>query len=131
MAPGAPASPDPVRNGLLALASSLLLGIGFAFFLEYLDDSLRSPQEVEQVSGLLWTFAELSGRLRCPKAKRGSRETGKEPNILRLRGKAKLRRARKEYESDDLSGQLVTITSIPPATLGTTTVSVQPWHTLL
>ena len=37
------------------------------------------------------------------------RETGKEPNILRLRRRAKLRRARKEYEYDDLSGRLVTI----------------------
>jgi capsular polysaccharide biosynthesis protein len=53
VAPAAPVSSDLVRNGLLALAIGLLLGLGVAFVLEYLDDNLRSPEEVEQVSGLL------------------------------------------------------------------------------
>ncbi len=52
VAPDTPVSSDPVRNALLALAIGLVLGLGVAFFLEYLDDSLRSPEEVEQVSGL-------------------------------------------------------------------------------
>jgi len=51
-APDAPISPAPVRNGLVALAIGLMLGIGLAFLLEYLDDSWRSPEEVEQVSGV-------------------------------------------------------------------------------
>jgi capsular polysaccharide biosynthesis protein len=50
--PNAPISPNPVRNGLVALAMGLMLGIGLAFLLEYLDDSWRSPEEVEQVSGV-------------------------------------------------------------------------------
>jgi capsular polysaccharide biosynthesis protein len=50
--PDTPVSPDPVRNGLLALALGLMFGIGLAFVTEYLDDSWRSPEEVEQVSGL-------------------------------------------------------------------------------
>jgi capsular polysaccharide biosynthesis protein len=50
--PNAPISPDPVRNGLVALAMGLMLGIGLAFLLEHLDDSWRSPEEVEQVSGV-------------------------------------------------------------------------------
>lgn len=45
-------SPDPVRNGALALVLGLMLGVGLAFLLEYLDDSWRSPEEVEQVSGV-------------------------------------------------------------------------------
>lgn len=69
VAPGAPVSPDPVRNGLLALAIGLLLGLGVAFFLEYLDDSLRSPQEVEQVSGLL-NFGMIR-KFKVPKGKTG------------------------------------------------------------
>jgi capsular polysaccharide biosynthesis protein len=69
VAPGAPVSPDPVRNGLLALAIGLLLGLGVAFFLEYLDDSLRSPQEVEQVSGLL-NFGIIR-TFKVPKGKTG------------------------------------------------------------
>jgi capsular polysaccharide biosynthesis protein len=50
--PRAPVSPDPVRNGVLALALGLMLGAGLAFLLEYLDDQWRSPGEVEQVSGV-------------------------------------------------------------------------------
>lgn len=50
--PGSPISPNLVRNGLLALVVGLMLGVGFAFLLEYLDDTWRSPEEVEQVSGV-------------------------------------------------------------------------------
>jgi capsular polysaccharide biosynthesis protein len=49
--PDEPVSPKPVRNGLLALLLGLMLGAGLAFLLEYLDDTWRSPEELEQVSG--------------------------------------------------------------------------------
>lgn len=51
-APDTPVSPNPLRNGLLALALGLMLGVGLALLLEYLDDSWRSPEEAEQVSGV-------------------------------------------------------------------------------
>lgn len=77
MAPGDPVSPNPVRNGLLAMAIGLLLGLGIALFLEYLDDSLRSPQEVEQVSGLLnfgiiRTFKVPKGKTRSARNRKGA-----------------------------------------------------------
>ncbi len=50
--PETPVSPDPVKNGLLALGLGLIVGTGLAFLLEYLDDTWRSPEEVEQVSGI-------------------------------------------------------------------------------
>ncbi len=50
--PDAPVSPNPLRNGLLALGLGLMLGTGLAFLLEYLDDRWRSPEEVERVSGV-------------------------------------------------------------------------------
>ena len=51
--PPAPEDPDPLRNGLGALAMGLMLGIGLAFLLEYLHLSgLHSPEKVEQVSGV-------------------------------------------------------------------------------
>jgi len=50
--PDAPASPHPGRNALLALVLGLMLGTGLAVLLEYLDDSWRSPEEAEQVSGV-------------------------------------------------------------------------------
>ena len=52
VAPDHPVSPNPLRNGFVALVLGLLLGVGLAFLLEYLDDSWRSPAEVEQISGV-------------------------------------------------------------------------------
>lgn len=52
VAPDEPVEPNPLRNGLLALFMGLMLGVGLAFLLEYLDDSWRSPDEVQQVSGV-------------------------------------------------------------------------------
>jgi capsular polysaccharide biosynthesis protein len=50
--PSDPVSPRPLRNGFVALVLGLVFGVGLAFLLEYLDESWRSPQEVEQVSGV-------------------------------------------------------------------------------
>jgi capsular polysaccharide biosynthesis protein len=50
--PTVPVSPEPMRNGLLALLLGLVLGAGLALLLEYLDDSWNSPEEVEQISGI-------------------------------------------------------------------------------
>jgi len=50
--PEDPVSPDLLRNGLLALMLGLMPGLGLAFLLEYLDDSWRSPEEAERISGV-------------------------------------------------------------------------------
>jgi capsular polysaccharide biosynthesis protein len=59
--PSSPVSPNPARNGLLGLVLGLMIGVGLAFLLDYLDDDWRSPDEVEQVSrvptfGVIPTF---------------------------------------------------------------------------
>jgi capsular polysaccharide biosynthesis protein len=50
--PETPVSPDPVRNGIIALLLGGILGVGLAFLLEYVDDSWNSPEEVEEVTGV-------------------------------------------------------------------------------
>jgi capsular polysaccharide biosynthesis protein len=60
-----------LRNALAALAVGLMLGIGLAFLLEYLDDSWRSPEELEQVTGVP-TFAVVP----LFKAPKGNKEFG-------------------------------------------------------
>lgn len=50
--PTSPSSPRPLLYGLLAFSLGALIGISLAFVLEYLDDSWRSVDEVEKVSGL-------------------------------------------------------------------------------
>jgi capsular exopolysaccharide synthesis family protein len=49
--PFRPVSPDHVRNGILAGIVGLLLGVGFAFLRERLDDRLRGRQDLEDHLG--------------------------------------------------------------------------------
>jgi capsular polysaccharide biosynthesis protein len=49
--PETPVSPDPIRNGIIALVLGSLLGVVLAFVLEYVSNSWDSPEEVEEVSG--------------------------------------------------------------------------------
>ena len=50
--PGGPFSPSYRRNALLGLFLGLAFGIGLSFFLEYLDRSIRTTEQVEQYLGL-------------------------------------------------------------------------------
>jgi capsular polysaccharide biosynthesis protein len=50
--PEAPIEPNPIRNGMLALGLGLMLGVGLALLLEYLDDGWRSTEEVERTLGV-------------------------------------------------------------------------------
>lgn len=64
----APLPAVPVGSGwqlqvLLAAAIGLALGVGAAFLLEYLDDTLKTPEEVAKVTGLttVGTIVRISG----------------------------------------------------------------------
>lgn len=72
--PDEPVSPNPLRNGGLAFAFSLLLGLGLAFLLEYLDDSWDSPEEMERVSGVP-TFGVIP-RFEAPDSAASQRKKG-------------------------------------------------------
>jgi polysaccharide biosynthesis transport protein len=51
--PQEPFEPTPIRNAVLAVVLGLLLGIGLAFLLDYLDDSVKSKEDFERaVPGL-------------------------------------------------------------------------------
>ena len=50
--PETPVSPDPIRNGILALALGSILGVVLAFLLEYVGDSWNSKEEAEEISGV-------------------------------------------------------------------------------
>jgi capsular polysaccharide biosynthesis protein len=69
--PAEPVSPNPVRNGLLALALGLMLGVGLAFLLEYLDDTWHSPEEAEMISGV--PTLGVIPKLKVAKGRRGGR----------------------------------------------------------
>ena len=50
--PETPLSPDPIRNGIIALVLGSLLGVVLAFLLEFVSDRWNSRDEVEEVSGV-------------------------------------------------------------------------------
>jgi polysaccharide biosynthesis transport protein len=47
-----PYKPDIPRNALIGLLLGLMAGLALAFLLEYLDDSIKFPDEVERFTGL-------------------------------------------------------------------------------
>jgi uncharacterized protein involved in exopolysaccharide biosynthesis len=50
--PKVPVAPRKARNILIAAVAGLIVGVGLAFFLEYYDTSIRTPEEVERYLGL-------------------------------------------------------------------------------
>ncbi len=50
--PGSPVRPRPVQNLMLALVLGLAAGVGFAFLIETLDNTLKSPADVESFLGI-------------------------------------------------------------------------------
>jgi capsular exopolysaccharide synthesis family protein len=50
--PGSPISPQPLRNTALAAVVGAMLGVGAIFLLEYLDDTVHTPQEIERLLGV-------------------------------------------------------------------------------
>ena len=46
--PSAPISPTPVRNGILALVIGLIFGCSLALFIEYIDNTVKSPDDVDK-----------------------------------------------------------------------------------
>ncbi len=50
--PDHPVSPNIMRNILISLLWGLFLGLGLAFTVEFMDTSLKSPEDVEKLTGL-------------------------------------------------------------------------------
>lgn len=58
-----PSSPRILLNALLAAIVGLMLAIGVAFLIDYLDDTMKSPEDVEVATGLptLGTIIRMKG----------------------------------------------------------------------
>jgi polysaccharide biosynthesis transport protein len=84
--PARPASPKILLNFVLSLVTGLGLGIGLAFFFEYLDKSVKTPEDMHQATGvpavgLIPAFVLESGHLRVIRGN-GADETSPIPMEL-------------------------------------------------
>jgi polysaccharide biosynthesis transport protein len=52
LAPSSPSRPQKARNILLAVLVGLVGGVGLALFREYLDNTVKSPDDIEALTGL-------------------------------------------------------------------------------
>jgi polysaccharide biosynthesis transport protein len=69
--PGAPIQPQPLRSGMLGAASGLLIMGAIAFLVEYLDDTLKTPEDITRFLNL--PVIGLIGEMDRSKGKKGSR----------------------------------------------------------
>ena len=52
LTPSSPSRPQRARNILLAILVGLVGGVGLALFREYLDNTIKSPDDIEALAGL-------------------------------------------------------------------------------
>ncbi|MEW6154494.1 MAG: polysaccharide biosynthesis tyrosine autokinase [Actinomycetota bacterium] len=64
--PSGPFSPQPIRTAAVALVLGLLLGVGLVFLLDYLDDTIKTKDDLERASGLpvIGLIPEVAGTRR-------------------------------------------------------------------
>jgi polysaccharide biosynthesis transport protein len=119
-APLAPSSPRVLLNTLLAALVGLLLALGIAFTMEYLDDTVKSPEDVESATGLatLGTVLKMKGE-------KGRSEFYRLATLLYPRGPAaeayRTLRTNLEFASVDEPVKTLLVTSSIPSEGKTTT----------
>jgi capsular exopolysaccharide synthesis family protein len=117
-----PSSPRVLLNTLLAALIGLMLAFGVAFLMEYLDDTLKSPQDVETITGLptLGTIIRMKGD-------EGRSEIYRLATILYPRSPAaeayRTLRTNIEFASVDSPTRVILITSAIPGEGKTTTAA--------
>ena len=47
-----PIKPDPILNMAIAAVIGMMLGVGITFLLEYLDTTIKTEQDIEELLGL-------------------------------------------------------------------------------
>ena len=80
LAPASPSRPQKTRNILLAVLMGLVGGVGLALFREYLDNTVKSPDDIEALTGLpsLAVVPSLPGLNATGRLSRLAREAGTE-----------------------------------------------------
>lgn len=110
VAPGAPVSPRRLLNILLAAIVGLLLGAAIVFVMEYMDDTIKNADDVQEVVGL-----PTLGLVLQIKGERGRKEMHRLVTLLYPRSAAaesyKTLRANTEFASVDAPIRTLLVTS--------------------
>ena len=120
--PEAPASPRVLLNTLLAALVGLLLALAIAYTMEYLDDTVKSSEDVEAATGLatLGTVLKMKGE-------GGRKEIYRLAALLYPRGPAaeayRTLRTNLEFATVDEPARALLVTSAIPSEGKTTTAS--------
>lgn len=86
MVPATPARPSKSRNIGLALLVGLVGGIGLALLREYMDNTVKTPDDIEALSRLpslavVPAFATMNGNGRRPRLLKAARKNGHEARV--------------------------------------------------
>ena len=114
-----PVRPQPLKNTLLATIVGALLAIGCAFLLEFLDDRVKTPEQVSMLTGTmaLGSIGKLSGS--GPGNKLVARSDANSP----LAESYRMLRVNLDFTAIDSPLRTVTITSANPGEGKSTTIA--------
>lgn len=110
--PEAPVSPKPVRDGILALAIGLIIGVCLAFVLEYVDKRIHDVRSLERAAGMpvLATVPYLGGMFgRLPGNRDAKKVIGFARNPVLLESFRILRSSLKYFEVGERERSIKTI----------------------
>lgn len=122
--PAAPIQPKPLRNVLLGLISGVMITVLAAFTLELLDDTIKTPEEVNQYLRL--PVIGLIGEMEAIKGKNGSKHGGvfvAENPLSPITEAFRTLRANLDFAAVDKPLKTLLITSVGPGE-GKSTVAV-------
>jgi polysaccharide biosynthesis transport protein len=114
--PSQPVSPKPVRMGILALALGLILGIGLAFLLDYLDKRIKDLKTLERCYGLpvLASVPAVGGRWKAKRNGRRSRgPVGFASNPMLLESFRGLRSSLQFFDADKTINSILISSGMP------------------
>ncbi|MBS1791858.1 MAG: polysaccharide biosynthesis tyrosine autokinase [Acidobacteria bacterium] len=80
--PNSPVGPQRLRTILIGFLVSLIAGVGLAFFLEYLDNTVKSVEDIERIAQLPTLAVIPSISTISPKALSGQRKKGESSRAI-------------------------------------------------
>jgi succinoglycan biosynthesis transport protein ExoP len=118
--PASPVQPQPVQSAMLGAGVGILLMVAVAFLVEYLDDTIKTPEDVNKLLGI--PVIGLIGEMGNPKGERGSVFVDDNPRSPIAEAFRTLR-TNLDFSSVDKPIKSILITSANPSE-GKTTIAV-------